>query len=260
MALMHVCFFSEALMLNVNCDVIIPQKSRALIGMATSREETYRTLYLLHGLSDDCTIWQRRTSIERYAANRNMAVVMPSADRSWYTDMKYGGAYRTFIAEELPSVMRSFFSGMSNKREDNFIAGLSMGGYGAMKIGLLKSENFAGIAAFSGAYDLYPRAFERSGNSNYWKSIFGDDPEAFKQSDDNVYALVEKKASEGAPKPKIYMWCGTEDGLLGESRELCAHLTRFGYNPEYHESPGDHSWKYWDEQIKIALDFFDSDK
>lgn len=258
MALMHVCFFSEALMMNVNCEVIIPQKSNSLIGMKTSREETYRTLYLLHGLSDDCTIWQRRTSIERYVADRNMAVVMPSADRSWYTNMKYGGAYRNFIAEELPAVMRNFFNGMSDKREDNFIAGLSMGGYGAMKIGLLKSESFAGIAAFSGAFNIHTRAYDH--RSDYWKGIFGDDPEAFKTSDDNVYALAEKRAAESAPKPRIYMWCGTEDGLLGENRELCAHLKNLGYEPEYHESTGDHSWQYWDEQIRRALDFFDANK
>ena len=154
MALIHMDFFSEALGMCVNADVILPQKSASLIGMKTERGDTFKTLYLLHGLSDDHTIWQRRTSIERYVSDKNLAVVMPNAHRSWYTDMKYGGAYMTYITKELPALCRSFFNGMSDKREDNFVAGLSMGGYGALKMGLSNPDGFAGIASFSGT----PRA------------------------------------------------------------------------------------------------------
>lgn len=254
MALMHVDFFSETLGHNVNCEVIIPQQSSRLIGMETSRGETFRTLYLLHGFSDDCTIWQRRTSIERYVAGRNMAVVMPSAGLSWYTDMKYGGAYRTFIADELPQVMRSFFNGMSGKREDNFIAGLSMGGYGAMKLGLQRPDNYCGIAALSGAFDVYARA--KSGG-DYWKGVFGD-PEAIPGSEDDVYYLAEKVKKEGKELPGIYMWCGTEDTLLDEVRRMNDVLRSSGYDLKYVETPGIHNWKYWDEQIVCALDYFDT--
>lgn len=97
------------------------------------------TLYLLHGLSDDDSIWLRRTSIERYVAQMGIAVVMPQVHRSFYTDMAAGGQYWTFISEELPALARSFFP-LSAKREDNFVAGLSMGGYGALKLGLRKPE------------------------------------------------------------------------------------------------------------------------
>ena len=254
MALMHVDFYSESLGYNVNCEVIIPQQSRSLIGMKTTRGETYRTLYLLHGYSDDCTIWQRRTSIERYVADRNMAVVMPSAGLSGYTDMKDGGAYRTFIADELPSVMRSFFNGMSDRREDNFIAGLSMGGYGAMKLGLQKPESYGGIASFSGAFDVYRRA--KSG-SDYWRSVFGD-PEGIPGSENDVYYLAEKVKKDGSPLPGIYMWCGTEESLLDEDRRMNDLLCACGYTVKYVETPGIHHWKYWDEQVVNALDFFDT--
>ena len=192
--------------------------------------------------------------IERYVADRNMAVVMPSAGISWYTNTEYGGAYRSFIGDELPAVMRSFFNGMSDRREDNFIAGLSMGGYGAMKLGLFKPEAYAGIAAFSGAFDVYARA---SSGSKYWQGVFGD-PESIPGSENDVFYLAKRNVDEERDMPGIYIWCGTEDGLLPESRRMRDTLEGLGYNVKYSESSGDHSWPYWDEQIRYALDFFDT--
>ncbi len=256
MALIHMDFFSEALGMCVNADVILPQKSASLIGMKTERGDTFKTLYLLHGLSDDHTIWQRRTSIERYVSDKNLAVVMPNAHRSWYTDMKYGGAYMTYITKELPALCRSFFNGMSDKREDNFVAGLSMGGYGALKMGLSNPDGFAGIASFSGAIDVYRRVKEAPEHMKpYWESIFGD-AESVKNSQNDIRYLAKTAAEKGGPLPAIYMWCGTEDFLLGESREASRYLASFGYDVTYSEGPGDHSWKYWDEQIIKAIDFF----
>jgi pimeloyl-ACP methyl ester carboxylesterase len=181
---------------------------------------TCKTLYLLHGLSDDHTIWQRRTSIERYAAKYDLAVVMPNAHRSWYTDMEHGGKFFTFISEELPRVCRSFFRCMSDKREDNYVAGLSMRGYGAMKIGFTNPERFAGVAAFSGAFDVYALAKKAQlDNSRYWEDIFGtiDD---IPGSKNDVYAVVKKAAESGLPCPKTYVWCGTEDWLIGANRDM----------------------------------------
>lgn len=256
MALIHMNFFSDALGLNVNADVIIPQKSNSLIGMKTERGETFKTLYLLHGLSDDHTIWQRRTSIERYVADKNLAVVMPTVHRSWYTDMKYGGAYMTYVTKELPAVCRSFFKGMSERREDNFVAGLSMGGYGALKMGLLDPEGFAGIACFSGAIDVYRRAkFCPESSRPYWESIFGD-PESIPNSVNSIEYLARRAKEEGKKLPSIYMWCGTEDSLISEARQAKVYLEELGYPLNYSESPGDHSWFYWDREIQKAIDYF----
>ena len=137
MAFLNVYFFSEVLGKQVQMNVILPQRSRGQIGLDSISEkaETYPTLYLLHGMSDDHTIWERRTSIERYASEKGIAVVMPDGDLSWYTDMKHGQNYFTFMADELPAVCRDFFPKMSPRREDTFVAGLSMGGYGAFKLG-----------------------------------------------------------------------------------------------------------------------------
>ena len=154
MALMHVNFFSEALGFCTSMDVILPQQTRSQIGMAgVADDRPYQTLYLLHGMSDDHTIWQRRTSIERYVAPLSLAVVMPAVQLSWYTDMKHGSKYWTFIHEELPAICQEFFP-LSTKREDNFVAGLSMGGYGAFKVGLGDSDHFGAAASLSGALDV----------------------------------------------------------------------------------------------------------
>ena len=155
MALIHVGFFSEVMGMCMSCDVILPQYSRSLIGMQTAETAgPKKVLYLLHGASDDHTIWQRRTSIERYAAPLGLAVVMPAAHLSSYADMAHGQKFYTYISQELPKIMQNFF-GFSDKREDNYIAGLSMGGAGCMKIGLANPDKFSAIGCFSaGASNL----------------------------------------------------------------------------------------------------------
>src|SRR5271154_6181517 len=150
-------FFSEALALTCSAHVILPQATTAQIGMTGGKtREKYPTLYLLHGLSDDHTIWTRRTSIERYAAERNIAVVMPAVTRSFYQDMASGPKYWTFLSEELPALCQRYFP-LSAAREDNFAAGLSMGGYGDLRLALARPEKFAAVASLSGALDLARR-------------------------------------------------------------------------------------------------------
>src|SRR5206468_7967478 len=153
-----------------------PQRTTTQIGMpGRTVEGDPPVLYLLHGLSDDDTIWLRRTSIERYVAPLGLAVVMPQVHRSFYTDGVYGGRYWTFLSEELPELVGSLFR-VSGRREDTFVAGLSMGGYGALKWALRQPQRFAAAASLSGAVDVArlrggrfrsedPRMFER---------IFGD--------------------------------------------------------------------------------------
>ncbi len=251
MALLHVQFHSDVLGMAASMDVILPQKSNSLIGMSTTAGATCKTLYLLHGLSDDHTIWQRRTSIERYAADKNLAVVMPAAGKSWYTDMAHGDRYQTFITKEVPAVCRSMFRCMSDKPEDNFVAGLSMGGYGALKMALSDPSAFGGAASFSGAIDVAnSRRF-----GGHWSDIFGD-PATIAGSDNDVYTLIQKAAESGAPLPRIYLWCGLQDGLIDDSRRAKALFEQYGYDLTYSETDGDHSWFYWDREIQNALRVF----
>ncbi|HUZ18351.1 MAG TPA: alpha/beta hydrolase-fold protein, partial [Spirochaetia bacterium] len=157
MALLECNFYSESLSLSTSMTVILPQNTTSQIGMKNvAAGSRHKTLYLLHGLSDDHTIWARRTSIERYVAPLGLAVIMPAVGRSFYTDMKHGGAYETFVADELPAIAGEFFP-LSAKREDTYIAGLSMGGYGAFKLALNHPERYCAAASLSGVLDLMKR-------------------------------------------------------------------------------------------------------
>lgn len=250
MALMHIDFFSSVLGMCMQMDVILPQKATGQIGIA-SREGGDRipVLYLLHGMSDDHTIWQRRTSIERYAAEYNLAVVMPSVHLSWYTDMAHGYRYQTYLCEELPKIVSSFFRGISTRREDTFIAGLSMGGYGALKAALTYPERYAVAASLSGALDVVQFGESRG---SYWSDIFGP-TEELPGSRHDLSALAEKNKTAGKPMPPLFLWCGTEDRLLSHSRTVRDRLSSLGYAVTYSESAGDHNWACWDEQIQRVL-------
>lgn len=255
MALMHVDFFSDVLGIAVNMDVIVPQHSTRLIGMNTAKAGgPYPTLYLLHGLSDDHTIWQRRTSIERYVAGLPLAVVMPTVQRSFYTDQKEGYDYFTFISEELPAVCEQFFD-LSTAREDRFAAGLSMGGYGAMKLGLRCPDRYAAVASLSGALDI-ERRFREGADSPYARELrrtFGTKKQ-FVGSDNDLFALAEKLAASDGARPAFFVCCGTEDGLIDENHDF---IDAFGerLNMTYEEGPGIHSWDFWDAWIQRVLEW-----
>jgi S-formylglutathione hydrolase FrmB len=259
MAFLDFHFFSETLGLSCAAYVIIPQRADGQIGLAGGAvREKYPTLYLLHGLSDDHTIWMRRTSIERYAAAKNIAVVMPAVARSFYQDMASGPRYWTFVSEELPALCQQFFP-LSAAREDNFAAGLSMGGYGALRLGLAKPEKFAAAASLSGALDM-PRRLKEAGKTGSridkaeWVGIFGPELE-MEGTDADLHFLAQKLAAADGPKPGLFVACGTEDELLPDSRAFRQQLDAVHLPVSYAESPGGHDWGYWDEQIQRVLDW-----
>jgi len=256
MALMHVDFSSSALGMCVQMDVIIPQKPTGMIGITDNAPAgKYPTLYLLHGMSDDHTIWQRRTNIERYATEKGIAVVMPCVHLSWYTDMHVGLKYWTYISEELPAICRQFFPNMSDKREDTWAAGLSMGGYGAMKLGLRASDTFSKVISLSGGLDIVALTEKKMiSQAAYWESIFGPAAKV-KGSFNDLFAAAEELKASGKALPDVYMWCGTSDFLYDQNVRMREHLKSLGYNLTYTESPGDHQWKYWDEHIKNGLNW-----
>ncbi|WP_150270471.1 alpha/beta hydrolase [Paenibacillus tepidiphilus] len=254
MALIECRFYSEVLGLSTSMTVILPQQTRTQIGLDNvTRGELHPTLYLLHGLSDDDSIWLRRTSIERYVASMGIAVVMPQVHRGFYTDMHQGGKYWTFISEELPALARSFFP-LSGKREDNFVAGLSMGGYGAFKLGLRKPEMFAAAASLSGALDMAHHTLnweDPAQKSEEYKRIFGEEDIAG-TPEDLLWLLQELDRSPG-PKPLLYQCCGTEDFLYQDNqvfRQACAETS---LSLTYDEGPGEHEWGYWDAKIRDVL-------
>ena len=256
MAFFDCHFFSDTLAMTVSAHVLIPQQSSGQIGMESGPARgAYPTLYLLHGLSDDHTIWMRRTSIERYAAAKNIAVVMPAVGRSFYQDMASGPRYWTFVSEELPQIMRRFFP-LSAKREDNFAAGLSMGGYGALRLGLARPGNFAAAASMSGALDLRTRLSTAGSPGSRvslaeWQGVFGAD---LKIGDGDLCELAQQELA-GTQRPALWIDCGSEDEMVQDSRLFNAHLDAIGYAHHYEERPGAHEWAYWDGQIQRVLDW-----
>ncbi|WCT54799.1 alpha/beta hydrolase family protein [Paenibacillus kyungheensis] len=256
MALIQCDFYSEVLRLSSTMNVILPQETHSQIGMEGKvTGGKHPTLYLLHGLSDDHSIWLRRTSIERYAAEYGIAVVMPAAHRSFYTDMKQGGDYFKFVSEELPQLAESFFP-LSNRREDRFVAGLSMGGYGALKLGLRLPDRYAAAASLSGATDA-SALFER-GDVAYTQElerIFGT-VEELRGSDNDLFYLAEQLASDKSKQaPQLYQCCGTEDFLYDHNIRFRDHVNGLGLQLTYEEEPGEHEWGYWDTKIQRVLEW-----
>lgn len=250
MALFEMHYKSEALRSNVTVNIILPEYPQ-------NEEKSFKTLYLLHGLSGDCFDWIRYTSIERYAKAHGIAVVMPSVGRSWYTDTAYGASYFTFVAEELPKVCRSYFKGISDMREDTYVGGLSMGGYGAVKLAMTFPERYAGCISLSGSLDITRKG--RAYILEEWRGIFGFDIEnaaALEGSDFDLFELTRRAAQSDKELPSFYFWCGTEDVLINVNREYRELLDTIGAECVYTESEGDHTWVWWDKHIQPALDHF----
>jgi putative tributyrin esterase len=244
-------FFSDTLGMSSSMRVLLPEPSVRQIGRAASGEGAHGgkhpVLFLLHGLSDDETIWTRFTSIERYVAALGLAVVMPNVHRSFYSNMKHGYRYWDFVSDELLHKARSLFP-LSIERADNFVAGLSMGGYGALKLGLGKSESFSAVASLSGSCDLTGLR-ERP---DELALVFGDE-QSIASAGGDLIELARGLARSGAPKPKIYQCCGSEDFLLESNRRFRAAVAPLGFDHVYEEGPGFHDWAYWDAAIQRVL-------
>lgn len=217
----------------------------------TCQMQEARVLYLLHGLSDNCTAWTRYTSIERYVRGENIAVVMPEVQRSWYCDMKNGLRYFEYISQELPQMVHKYF-GLSLDREKSYIAGLSMGGFGAMKTALTYPDRYCGVGSFSGAVDL--EAILKLHQNNPVRmseavAILGPDVTVGPEND--LKSLL-KKAS---PLPKMYLSCGEEDFLYEVNQEMDRYLTAQAIPHRYDHRSGDHNWSFWDQSIQDFLEY-----
>ena len=252
MALIEMNLVSHALLRCVPVQVILPADKWNADGTLMPRRK-FKTLYLLHGLWGNCTDWVTCSRIRQWAEKRDLAVVMPSGDNSFYVDRpETNNNYGEFLGRELIEMTRRMFP-LSEKREDTFIAGLSMGGFGAMRNGLKYSDTFGAIASFSGAFHVMdPAAFDPKTRA-FGQGVFGDLDE-FVKSDKNPVVLAKSLAASEV-KPKIYMSCGTEDHLMPANRVFRALLEENGFDVTWHEAPGDHDWDFWNEEIQRILEW-----
>ena len=239
MAFIQCNFHSESLGMAASMNVILPQTTFSQIGMKGVVNETGTpVLYLLHGLSDDHTIWMRRTSIERYASELGLAVVMPCVNRSFYNDTPDGMKFWQFVSRELPALVQSFFK-VSGRREDTFVAGLALNW----------PERFAAAASLSGALR---NDWLNSGNKTLFEFDFGP-LDKIRGSENDLYFKAEEVVKSGGPRPMLYQVCGTEDFLYQVNTEFRDHLKRIGYDAVFRDGPGSHSWAFWDAEIQHIL-------
>lgn len=249
--------FSQTLGMETGLTVVIPNRLK--------NHKHYRCAYLLHGLSGSNTDWTNYSLLPVYADDYDIIFIMPEVGRSFYADMKYGLKYFSYITEELPEIIKNVFN-ISAKREETAIIGNSMGGYGALRCGLSKPEQYGYCCAFSSPCLFLKESMDTQKADGYaelkavhgeqlltdFKAIFGD--ELTWSSDYEILELA-KKVRLNPEKPKIYCACGTEDFLHSENARFSSAMG-FIYNDfTYEEWTGKHDWLFFNEALKRALQF-----
>ncbi len=249
MALINIRIRSKIMVLCTNVTVIMPERREY--------RKPLKVLWLLHGFSDDDSAWTRNTSIERYVEDKNLCVIMPAVDHSFYSDMIYGNKYFTYVTDELPKFLSSMLN-ISTKKEDNFIAGLSMGGYGAFKVALNQPERFTAAASFSGVLDLLDFYKNKKQYDDLFlqhaKMIFGGEDDFEKSKSDLMHMAEVNKDSKDIPR--LYMCCGKNDFLFHMNVKYHEHLNKLDIPVTYEEDEGfEHTWDYWDMKIQKVIEW-----
>jgi putative tributyrin esterase len=249
MALIRIDHVPQSVDLNLPLYLIIPQPGE-MGGIPLSHR---KVLYLLHGLSDDGSAWQRYTSIETLAASYGLVVVMPSVGRSFYTDQPDGRKYFTYLVEELPRYLSEVFK-LSTRREDTLIAGNSMGGYGAFKAAFLHPERFFAAASFSGVLTLaFLHAFPDDSRLKEFAYLFGDLDQLSGSSHDPA-VWYQRAAANPAALPRLFMSVGRQEDLYPLNQMVFAFFQELGIPVDYHEEDANHDWVFWDREIKRFLE------
>ena len=257
MAILSCNFFSKSLGRMISFQAVIP--TMCFTDMLNphsepyAKQESFQTLYLLHGIGGNDTDWLVGSRVAHYAEEHNIVVIMPAGENSFYTDNNNTDRYGEFIGKELVEVTRRMFN-LSHEREKTYIGGLSMGGYGALRNGLKYNDTFGKIIALSpalvanDAIKSTNESFWAFGKRDYFERIFGD-LDKLEGSDLDIFALALKNARN----TQIYFACGTEDTLLSKSRELRDFLEKNNIPFEYEEGTGGHDWKFWDTYIEKGI-------
>jgi S-formylglutathione hydrolase FrmB len=248
MALLRIDHVPQTVMVNLTLNIILPGPGE-MGGLSVSRR---KVLYLLHGLSDDGSAWQRYTAIESIAALYGLVVIMPSAGRSFYTDQPNGQKYFSYLTDELPRYLKDVF-GLSPRREDTLIAGNSMGGYGAFKAAFLHPELYSAAASFSGVLSLvFISAFPDDPRRGEFEYLFGD-LDKLPGSEHDPAVWLKRAANDPNELPKLYVACGRQDDLYPLNSYFYTSCQSLGIPVDYHEEEGFHDWFFWNVQIQRFL-------
>lgn len=251
MALLEIRFYSRVLELSMGANIILPERQDAW-------QEPPAVLYLLHGLSGDHTSWIRRSSIERYVMDYNLVVVMPDAHKSFYCDMAHGSDYWKLFAEELPERIQQWFR-VSRDWKKTFVAGNSMGGYGAMKLALGRPDLFSHAASLSGALDIASHIHDDWNDAKLrtFRAVFDAVGRVPGSGNDLLHQI---QRMETIPETEYYVCCGLDDWLYPDTVKFREAAAEKGLYLTSEESAGTHEWSYWDTQIQRVLDWLPIEK
>lgn len=248
MALLRIDHVPETVKVNLPLYIILPSPGE-MRGLPVSKR---KVLYLLHGLSDDGSAWQRYTAIEPIAALYGLAVIMPSVSRSFYTDQPNGQNYFSYLTDELPRYLNDVF-GLAPRREDTLIAGNSMGGYGAFKAAFQHPELYSAAASFSGVLSMaFITAFPNDPRHEEFRHLFGD-LEKLAGSEHDPATWLRRAAQNPTALPSLYISCGRQDDLYPFNVQFHAACQAQGIPVNYHEEDGYHDWFFWNTQIQRFL-------
>ena len=250
-------FESGILRTRVNVKVYLPSRDNFMNPVSDYKErytfEPFKTIFLLHGMMDSGAQWVENTNVVRLAQDAGMALVIPSCGNNFYINTVYGANYSDFITQELMGFVRALFP-LSEKREDNFLWGMSMGGYGALRFGLSYPEMFSKVismsptsdiefsARFAGAMGVLPDYILGD-----WKKLTG--------SDLDLKVIAQKAAGSGTKLPKILVIIADQDHMVRDNEEFMNKLDELKIDNEFRTYPGEHTWRFWDEHVKECLDW-----
>lgn len=254
MSLHETRFFSNTLQMLTTVEVILPEAKNSVgkVPTLTATSPKFPVIWLLHGLSDDESAWLRYSNIERYASDYGYAIVMPRVDRSFYTDMSYGPNYWTYLTTELYQRMQ-FFYPLATEPENNIVAGLSMGGYGALKYGLNFPERFRAIGAFSPVINIAKFQHNTTVNMQDWSLVFGGRP--VKDTSLDIDWLISAKNPQQAAVKKlaVYTAAGDVDFMRAENEAYRSKFDATFAHYQWHLGTGGHEWRLWDAEMQHFL-------
>lgn len=255
-------FQSKALLTSVTLTVTLPFPSFDPLSPEISFDEIYRiekkfkTLYLFHGAFADANSWFWFTRVMDYANRYGLAVVAPNVGNSFYANLRHGPAYWTFVSEELPRYVRTVFP-LSEKRDDNFVAGFSMGGYGALKLALNKSEHYSAAISLSGVLDVVA-AMKNPIHPIFNVNEYFGGINSLEGSHNDLFAQLQRLKQEGKSIPRLYIACGLDDNLYEMNKKFRDFALSNNVDLTFEEGPGGHTSDFWDHYIQRALEWLAS--
>ena len=241
---------ANSLNMDTKVTVLLPEDRRETKDL---KGRKYPVLYILHGYKEDCSAWLSLSNIFLLCRDLDLIVVMPSANNSCYNNSKYGQNYYDWISEELPLKLKNYFP-VSDKREETFIMGESMGGYGTLRIALSKPERYGKAVCLSGANMAKMDIDIEEG-----ELFIGTKEEAL-NSDANIENLVDRIQKNGLECPELRFYCGIEDFIYEPCRQIADYIEeRFPDKVKQEYWHGEHNFFFWNEANYKALKFFGFD-